>query len=152
MNQVTKNITTSCALGLLIYCNPLAQSAADDNRGQIIVSVSGVPSDEGTVNCGLFPSEKGFPMDPTAATQVRIDATRGEVECRFDMLTAGRYAIAVSHDGNENGETDTNFFGIPKEAWGVSNNVRPLMRAPTFDEAVFSLQEGEALNIDIALD
>ncbi len=152
MNQVTKNITTSCALGLLIYCNPLVQAAAADNSGQVIVNVSGVPSDEGKVGCALYPSENGFPMDPTAAIQVRKHTAKSHVECRFDRLAAGQYAIAVSHDKNENGKTDTNFFGIPKEAWGVSNNVRPLMRAPTFDEAVFSLQDNQILNIDIALD
>jgi len=38
---------------------------------------------------------------------------------------------------------DKNWFGIPREPWGVSNSVRPRLRAPRFDEAMLELGAGE---------
>jgi uncharacterized protein (DUF2141 family) len=73
------------------------------------------------------------------------------VTCRFEALAPGDYAVAVSHDLNGNKKADTNFVGIPTEAWGVSNNVRPGLRAPRFDEARFSVPaEGATIAVRIA--
>ncbi len=47
--------------------------------------------------------------------------------------------------------TDTPFPGIPREAWGVSNDVRPTLRPPRFDEAVFEIREGETLRRDMGM-
>ena len=40
---------------------------------------------------------------------------------------------------------------MPTEAWGVSNNIRPLMRAPRWQEAQFTVSssENKSLNIQI---
>ena len=118
---------------------------------EVIVYVSNIASDKGNVDCALFPSEAGFPMQGSDALQSRHSARPGTVECRFENLSAGTYAVAVSHDENQNGKTDTNFLGIPKEAWGVSNNVRPKMRAPRFDEAAFDLADGQTLTLEITV-
>ncbi len=133
-------------------------ATAEDNQlsdvtetSEITVFVKNVDSDEGNVDCALFPSEAGFPMDASYGKQIRQSARTGTVECRFENLPAGTYAVAVSHDENENGKTDTNLLGIPKEAWGVSNNARPRMRAPRFAEAAFELAEGQALTLDITV-
>lgn len=127
-----------------------SQTTAAD-AAVISVSVSNVESAEGTIDCALFSSETGFPMDASEAVGIRHDARPGTVECRFENLSAGTYAVAVSHDENGNGKTDTNFVGIPKESWGVSNNVRPKMRAPKFDEAAFALKAGQVLAIEVKI-
>jgi uncharacterized protein (DUF2141 family) len=59
--------------------------------------------------------------------------------CRFDGVAAGRYAVAVIHDASGQRRLTTNMFGAPTVPWGVSNGVRPLMRAPSFDEAAFDM-------------
>jgi uncharacterized protein (DUF2141 family) len=38
----------------------------------------------------------------------------------------------VAHDLNGNHKTGTNWVGLPLEPWGVTNNVRPILRAPKF--------------------
>ena len=151
MLRIARKTTKLCTIGLLIYSVQSIQVAATEENSQIIVRVTGVASKEGKVDCALFPSKDGFPMNPSRAIRKRKDAKKGAVECLFENLSAGQYAVSVSHDKNDNGKTDTNFFGIPKEAWGVSNNARPLMRAPEFDEAVFDLEIDETLNIEIAI-
>lgn len=61
----------------------------------------------------------------------------------FENILPGTYAIAAFFDQNDNGKMDTNFFGIPKEKYGFSNNARPMMRAATFREASFVVTNKE---------
>lgn len=117
----------------------------------LVVNVSGVTSDKGEIGCALFRGASGFPMDSAKATSVRIQAKAGTVECKFANLSPGKYAVSVSHDLNANRKTDTNFVGMPKEDWGVSNNVRPRLRAPRFEEAGFEIKEGEVMRLEVRI-
>lgn len=65
-------------------------------------------------------------------------------------LQPGEYAIAVYQDKNQNQKLDTNTLGIPQEAYGFSNNIRPKFRAPTFAEAKIILQ-ADAKKVSIQL-
>ncbi|MCX6608121.1 MAG: DUF2141 domain-containing protein [Acidobacteria bacterium] len=111
---------------------------------ELIVTVSGITADQGEIGCALFNAAPGFPMDSAKATSSWVKAKLGSVECRFANLNPGACALAVSHDRNGNRKTDTNRVGMPKEDWGVSNDVRPRFRAPRFDEAHFVIKDGEA--------
>ena len=54
------------------------------------------------------------------------------------IIEALRFRVVeLIQDLNGNRRADTNFVGMPTEPWGVSNGVRPTMRAPRFDEAAF---------------
>ena len=122
---------------------PFAAMSAD-----LAVQVNGIKSDKGRIGCALHLSGDTFPMGE-ADLQLWQPAQKGMVNCVFKDVSPGMYAVAVSHDLNENGITDTNFLGIPKEDWGVSNNVRPTMRAPTFDEAKFEFSSANSIEINI---
>ena len=50
-------------------------------------------------------------------------------------LKKGVYAIKVLVDNNDNGKMDLNFFGIPKEQFGFSNNVLGILGVPKFEKA-----------------
>lgn len=128
----------------LILGSAFAASAAD-----LTVQVTGITADKGEVLCALFASPEGFPMQGAKARSTSIKAKPGSVECKFDKIQPGTYAVAVSIDTNSNGKTDTGMFGIPKEAWGVSNNARPKMRAPKFEEAAFVVKDGETKPIEV---
>lgn len=134
---------------LLFSALTLAFSAA--STGTIVVSVSGIPSSTGEIGCSLFAAPEGFPLDTSKATIIWQEADPEGLECRFENLAPGNYAIAVSHDRNGNRKVDRNLVGIPKEAWGVSNNARPRMRAPRFEEAQATLAAGETLTLTIEI-
>ncbi len=151
--MIAKLLTRIC-FTILLALGPLATApvaAADggSHSGSIVVVVREVGSSSGVVDCGLFGSEEGFPMAADDRSRRRAGAVEGTVELRFDGLAPGTYAVAVSHDENGNGRTDTNLFGIPREAWGVSNDVRPTLRPPRFEEAAFELGDGEILTVEI---
>ena len=111
---------------------------------QVVVRVMGVPEPLGQIGCSLFSGPQGFPMDNSTARFVWLPAEAQGVTCRFGNVPAGRYVVSVGHDLNRNGRVDTHLFGLPTEQWGVSNNARPALRAPRFDEAVFAVQESVA--------
>ncbi|MDJ0836303.1 MAG: DUF2141 domain-containing protein [Acidobacteriota bacterium] len=117
----------------------------------IIVHVTGIQSGEGEIGCTLFDDKKTFPMKAGKAAQWQKADQQG-VQFRFTGVAPGTYAISIGHDLNGNKKVDTNWLGIPKEAWGVSNNVRPTMRPPRFKEAQFEIKGDEPLVLTIEID
>lgn len=131
---------------LLILLSTLPAAAAE-----LQVSVTGIRSTEGEVGCALHTNGPAFPMAQGTVAQLWLPAAPGNLQCRFTNIAAGSYAVAVSHDLNGNRRTDTNLLGIPTEDWGVSNNVRPTLRAPRFDEAAVEVTDGPPRSIEVRL-
>ncbi len=102
--------------------------------------------DNGEIGCGLFDMPNGFPSTPTL--KVLVPASKSTT-CLFENITPGNYAVSVMNDLNGNGELDKNILGVPKEPWGVSNNIRPALRAPDFKEALISLEEDTTITVRI---
>lgn len=119
-------------------------------RAVITVKVSH-PVEEGEVACALFASAAGFPDAASKSRGVVHPAHGAATTCTFGGVAPGTYAVAVLLDTNRNGRADTNFLGMPTEPWGVSNDARPLMRAPNFDEASFSVAAGAKLTVAVEL-
>ncbi len=127
-------------------------STAAAQSSELVVRVTGVASQQGQVGCALHTDGAEFPTSNAYSSNVWLPADASGVTCRFGDLKPGTYAVAVSHDLNGNRKTDTNFLGIPTEAWGVSNNQRPTMRAPTFDEAKFEAKAAGATTITVKVE
>lgn len=117
---------------------------------ELVVRVSGITEPLGKIGCALFANAEGFPMDSNGARQLWLAAETKGTTCRFEHVPEGAYAVSIAHDMNGNRKVDTNFLGMPSEQWGVSRNIRPTLRAPRFEEAVFKIADdaGEVM-IDI---
>ena len=138
---------TTLAL-LALTCLSTPASAAT-----LIVHLTGIDSHKGQIKIGLFDKADGWLDDKAAITGQNIDLTTttgDSVDVTFNDVKPGDYAVGAYHDENMNSKLDKNFFGIPKEQWGVSNNVKPHLRAPTFDEAKLTVAE-PSLSIGIEL-
>ena len=61
----------------------------------------------------------------------------------FDSISPGKYAIQFFHDENENQKLDLNLIGIPKESYGSSNDVKPVLGPPKFEKMLFNLTENK---------
>lgn len=130
-----------------------ALAASPVHAADLLVRITGLQAPLGQVGCALFSSEKGFPMDNASARLGWQRADAAGVTCRYANLPAGTYALSIGHDRNGNRRVDTNFLGMPTEQWGVSNNVRPALRPPRFDEAAVRLPAGNAevvIEIEVA--
>ena len=122
------------------------------SASDLVITVTGIEDRPGEIGCSLYASDAGFPMDPAKAQSIWQPVSSDEMTCRFQGLAPGPYAVAVSQDFNGNRETDTNFLGIPREPWGVTNNIRPGLRAPRFYEAQVMVAQGESLAIEVEID
>ena len=136
-------------------CRPGARQVpapVDVRQARLDVHVIDEEHATGLAGVALWFGDQGFPEDISHALQaVYVPLADGEAHATFGGLEPGRYAVTVYHDKNDNQKFDKNWVGMPREAWGVSNNVRPRLRAPRFDEAVLNLSAGEH-TIDIRIE
>ncbi len=63
----------------------------------------------------------------------------------FDSISPGKYAIQFFHDENENQKMDFNLIGIPKEKFGSSNDVKPILGPPKFEKMLFDIYEDKKI-------
>ncbi len=61
----------------------------------------------------------------------------------FDSISPGKYAIQFFHDENENQKMDFSIIGIPKEKFGSSNDVKPVLGPPKFEKMLFNLTDNK---------
>jgi uncharacterized protein (DUF2141 family) len=114
------------------------------------VIVSGFPTDQGDAGLALWNGPAGFPEGISHAIATTYVPIRNRMaSATFEGLTPGVYALTVYQDSNGNRKFDKNWLGMPKEAWGVSNDARPHLRAPRFDEAEVNLSGTETIEIHV---
>jgi len=75
--------------------------------------------------------------------------TGKSVTLRFDSLSPGPRAVRLFHDENSNGKLDTNFFGIPTEGYGFSNNPRSRFGEPSLRDRLFEHQADTTIHISL---
>ena len=135
------------ASGLLAALPPLAAQSAPspvaEARGGVTVTVvlSGLQPRGGLIGAALFASPEGFPKQHAKALRRERQPDRTAMDSLvFRDVPPGRYAIAVHHDVDANGELAENAMGIPREPWAVSRNLRPRFSAPKFDAAAIDVR------------
>jgi len=132
----------------LVFAMPA--SAAD-----LTVEVLGLRSGDGAVHFGLYDKPGGFPDydGRIAGAQTGIkDGIKGRrAVAVFKGLKPGRYALAVYHDENGNGEFDQFIFGLPLEDYGFSNGATVFFGPPSFEAAAVTVPV-EGLRITIRVD
>ena len=64
-------------------------------------------------------------------------------------LPNGTYAIGIFVDANYNNEMDRNFFGVPKEQYGFSNDAKGSFGPPSFKDASFTVTGDMQLGINL---
>ena len=64
-------------------------------------------------------------------------------------LPNGTYAIGIFVDTNYNNEIDRNFFGLPNEQYGFSNDAKGSFGPPSFKDASFTVSGDMRLKINL---
>lgn len=152
MNKWFGPLLLSLSAAGLVFALPA--SAAD-----LTVEVQGLRSNGGVVHFGLYDKPGAFPDD-----EGRIAGARTGIKARikdgikgwravavFKGLKPGRYALAVYHDENANGEFDQFIFGLPIEDYGFSNGATVFFGPPSFEAAAVTVP-AKGLRITIRVD
>jgi uncharacterized protein (DUF2141 family) len=104
--------------------------------------INNIEDKKGKIYLGVYSSSEDY-MDTEKAIVKKIVSVEKQQSVTIDLgdLPTGKYAVVVFLDTNNNGVLDTNVFGIPKEKYGFSGTIKPMFRAPNFDEAAVSISE-----------
>lgn len=111
-------------------------SFAQDEGITITVTVDNVTSDKGKVLMSLHTSETFMKGKGIKDAETSIED--GKVTITFENVLPGEYAILALHDENDNKRMDFEDNGMPKESFGMSNNVMA-MGPPQYDDAKFTV-------------
>ncbi|MBL0686563.1 MAG: DUF2141 domain-containing protein [Sulfurospirillum sp.] len=116
----------------------------------ITVEVSELINEKGKLSIGLYNQNDDTFADMTKHYKgVHLIIDKMKIVYTFQDVPNGTYAISIFHDENENEILDKNFFGMPKEGYGFSNNIRPTFRGATFEESKFDVKNSQIIKIII---
>lgn len=132
-------------LSVLLF-NLLTANNSFAQETKQIVKITNLEKINGTSYNACYQNATTFRVNEKAIYREKINVNNQEdVTVVFKNIPKGKYAIAVFLDKNNNYNPDRNFFKIPTEKYGFSNNVLSALRPATFDVSVFEIKESEVL-------
>ena len=136
MKQITIFLTFFSIFISLTAMNVFA-SDSQSKTGTLIINTIGFENSNGVAMVALVNSKENYnEEDPFKGYSVDIINGRA---IKTITLPYGEYAVKIYHDENGNNELDKNMFGIPKEAYGFSNDARGSLGPPEYEKVMFKL-------------
>lgn len=121
-------------------------SIVSNPHPELTINISDVAPLKGNIVIGVFHGVKDFLKDGAALKTYSVAVNKTTETIVITDLPKGEYAVSLYHDENSDNKCNRNFLGIPKEGYGFSNNIRPKLSAPSYQDCKF------ALNSDLVLD
>lgn len=126
---------TTAALAALIASSIVAVPVA--NASDLTVTVEGIETAKGSIMLGLF-DETTYNGDGSIdGANLKVESDR--VSVTFEGLAPGEYAVRLYHDLNDDGEMNTNPFGMPTEPYAFSNDAQGRFGPAKWDAAKFTV-------------
>jgi uncharacterized protein (DUF2141 family) len=129
-----------------IFCG-ISCAYAQEEIFDLTIHISGLNSNKGTLVVAVYDQKDAFLKKHFISNSVKIKYKKSIVT--FKNLPKGEYAVSFLHDKNDNKKMDTNFFGVPKEDYGCSNNAKGFMGPPKYEDAKFQLTANKTVEIKI---
>lgn len=114
----------------------------------LTVKINGISDINGNIRIGLYNNAEKFPDVGGEYKVYKFNVTATAMTYSIS-LPQGTYALALFHDENSDGECNTNWLGIPTEGYGFSNNVKPVISAPSFDDVKITVNKNMTISIDL---
>jgi len=112
----------------------------------LTVTVSNCESDQGCVSVALYnpDTRQNFGSGRGYFQGQQANIAKGTAQVVFLTIPEGTYAVAAFHDLDCSGNIKKNFWGIPQEMYGFSNNYG---KKPDFDLARFLVSGDTKISI-----
>ena len=130
------------AISLLSTCTDAAEAESLTETASLSVTLDGIENQTGTIRLGLFAGQEDYESG-TGIDGALVPASSESVTVTLEGLAPGAYGIKLYHDVNDNGELDTNPFGMPIEPYAFSNNARGRFGPAKWDAASFEIVAGD---------
>ncbi len=128
-------MTRMFALSGLIAAGLMTAPAA--LASDLTINVEGIEKAQGTIMLGLFDQATYDESGSIQGANLKVEGDR--VTVTFEGLVPGEYAVKLFHDVNDDGEMNTNPFGMPTEPFAFSNDARGRFGPAKWDAAKFTL-------------
>jgi uncharacterized protein (DUF2141 family) len=103
----------------------------------------------GIIRIGIYDKKENFPKIGKEFKKLAIKVEGKEFKYTVRDLPTGNYAIAIYHDSNSDGTCNANIIGVPTESYGFSNNIKPFLSAPSFQDTKFSHVKSSSIYIHL---
>ena len=142
-----KTIILTIALAISTFFLKAQTNDVASIEGTSITVTVPLSSTEGNVIFGLYDEDTFMKSAPIQGLEGEI--IDGKVTVTFTNVVPGIYGITLFHDKNGNKIMDFEPNGMPKEMYGVSNNVMSY-GPPQWNDAKFEVSS-ESLEMEIRL-
>ena len=114
------------------------------------IELSNIRNHKGHIYVFIYAYENQYPYNPYKHYKIKKDKVKnGNIAVTIsDLQIDGKFAITLIDDENNNQDLDR-WLGIPKEGYGFSNNVKPFLSLPDYDDLLCEFEKSHKLNIKL---
>jgi len=107
------------------------------SREPLTVIITDLRSADAHVVMGLYKDNDSFLHEKGRLKAYTFIPNGKTLTAQITDQEYGEYALSIYQDENSSGKMDKNFLGIPKEGYCLSNNFKPKLKAPSYDDCKF---------------
>lgn len=147
LKKVSTLIATTTLLGAISSLSTILLLSTQANAAELTVNIKNINKMQGHLMLAMFKNEESYKQGD-AVKSAKIKVTKNQEKIVFSNIVEGEYAIKLIQDENDNNKFDTNMLGIPKEAYGFSNNGGQFGQ-PDYKDAKFNVKDNTAIDINL---
>ena len=119
-------------------------------EGTLVISLSNIRNNDGYIYIFIYSYENQYPYEPYKHYKVKKQNVKnGLLTARISNLDLkNEYAISLFDDENNNEDLDR-WLGIPHEGYGFSNNVKPFLSLPKYNDLLFDFSKSKKLSVKL---
>ncbi|MEM1105275.1 MAG: DUF2141 domain-containing protein [Pseudomonadota bacterium] len=136
-------------LSALVASALIANCSMDANAEQpaaetatLSLTLEGIATHSGTIRVAVFAGQEDYDANG-GVVGANVPVASDSHTVTLEGLAPGFYGIKLYHDIDDDGDMDTNPFGIPTEPYGFSNNARGRFGPAKWEAAAFEVRAGE---------
>lgn len=130
-----KTAIKSTVLGIALVMLGLNSFSQSNPKTPFTLKITNVKNPSATIHIGFYKKENNFPVQRQHAFAKEIVPRKtGEVTITWDDVPEGEYSLAIYQDLDNSGRMKANIFGYPKEPFAFSQNFKPKMSKPKFEQ------------------
>lgn len=127
----------------------LQARAQTSETSTLKITVTNIKKVKGNIMIGVFNSQNGFLEKGSSIKNVSQKVTENSVVIILNNMKKGDYALAIYQDVNSDNKCNMNFLGVPVEPYGFSQNYKPVLSKPKFNDCKVDLKSDKSITIKL---
>jgi len=123
--------------------NQLSKTESTVHNVPLTVVVDNLESSSAPVVMGVYGTSNTFLDTKDQLKEYRFKPKKGKLVATINDLKYGEFAMAIYQDVNSDGKINKSVIGMPQEPYAFSNNYKPVIKAPTFENCKFAYNAHE---------